>query len=335
MKKTYLDNMQKAYNAYNINNDGDLPEKILKYLCERIEANRDEIEKVISIYELDVKIDEIIKIIKDEENKEIESIGKTIINNGFMFAQIMVPEGLIAVRTYDTIEIIKYWIYAIKYRNAIMVASYNYNEYSLEALVLIIIKEALNKFNLDENLVMYIKEDECEYELFDIIIYTCDENKKFDKSEIHNMAKSNSNKNKKYVYIESEEFRDEAEKNKDVEILTGDIDEIVEKVKNSRAVVIYTKDSQKAYKFINLVRADNVFVNANLENEYSVMNSENELYKYRNIIIPIPKDLINKRESKENQEADETNDIEKNNMMIEYKESLWQKIINRFKNLFK
>lgn len=335
MKKTYLDDMQKAYNVYNMNSDGDLPEKILKYLCERIEANRNEIEKIISIYELDVKVDEIIEIIKDEENKEIESIGKTIINNGFMFAQIMVPEGLIAVRTYDTIEIIKYWIYAIKHRNAIMVASYTYNEYSLEALVLIIIKEALSKFNLDENLVMYIKEDECEYELFDKIIYTCDENRRFDKPEIHDMAKSNSNKNKKYVYIESEEFRSEAEKNKDAEILIGDIDEIIAKVKHSKAVVIYTNDSQKAYKFINLARAENVFVNANLENEYSAMSSENELYKYKNILIPVPKDLINKRESKENQKVDEINNIEKNNMMIEYKESLWQKIKKRFRNLFK
>lgn len=339
MNKELLNNMLDAYYIYNLNDNLDLPNIILKYLRDRIETNKNEIEKIISIFEIDIKIEQIIDIINDEINISPKSIGKTIIDkNGFMFAQVLVPIGLIAVRTYSSIEAIKYWVRAIKTRNVIVVSTKNYNEHSLESLILIIIKEALKKFNLNENLVSYISEEECQYELFDKVIYTYGKNGDiFQNLETQDISKLDKNAKKDYMYIEDESFKTEAQKNKDAIFLTGDIDDVISKIRNSNTAVIYTKDSNKAYKFINLVNANNVFVNTNIQNASDTLISEDELYRYKNIIIPIPKELLNKYNNiKEEKNIESINDqSSEDKMMIEYKESLWQKIKNKFKNLFK
>lgn len=340
MKKQIVDEMMNAFNSYNLNMDSELPERVLKYLYDRIEENRAEIEKLISIYKMDITIDYILKIIKDEENKQLKSIGKTIIDKqGFLFAQVPMPIGLIAVRANNVVQTIKYWVRAIKTRNSVVVASFQYNEYSLESLILIIIKEALSKFQINKNLVMYVSAKDCSYEYFDKVIYTCsDTGAQYGEPEVADISSNSVNRNKKYVYIENEDFRAYANQNGDTELLTGEIDEVISKAKNAEAAVIYTKDSQKAYKFINLACCDNVFVNTNLKNTFDKISSEDEMYKYRNVIVPVPKELINRKEvSKEitqakNDESEKKND---DKMMITYKETLWQKIKLRFKDFFR
>ncbi len=92
MKRDFMNDMQNAYNVYNINDDASLPNRILEYLKSRIEENRNEIEKIISIFEAKITVNEIIDIIEDEKNKKPISIGKTIVDNsGFMFAQVLEP----------------------------------------------------------------------------------------------------------------------------------------------------------------------------------------------------------------------------------------------------
>ena len=46
-------------------------------------------------------------------------------------------------------------------------------------------------------------------------------------------------------------FQIEAEKNEDVEFITGNIDEVLNKIKYAKCATIYTKKSDVAYKFIN------------------------------------------------------------------------------------
>ncbi len=346
MIKENVRRLQIAFNDYNINNDTDLPYKVLRYIADRIEANRSEIEKIISIYKSDITVDKIISIIKEEINKEYESLGKTIINEqGFLFAQVMTPVGIIAVEAYKPEEIIKYWIKAIKTRNAIAISAIKYNEYSVEALILVIIKEALRKYNIDENLVMYMPFEDYFYDYFDQVIYMySEEGITIDPPKVEKNKISIENKGKKYVYIENEIFENEAQKNEDCEFIRGDVEEIIEKVKFAKGAVIYTEDVQKAYKFINLAQCDNVFVNAELSNTIGTLESKEELYKYKNIIIPVPQELIKKDidkekidESKNEEEQSEGKESQeyKEKMMIEYKEGLWAKIKKRFKELFK
>lgn len=349
MKKDLINAMQNSYSTYKLNDDTDLPDRILNYLIDRVEANRNEIEKIISIYKSTITVDQIINIIKEELNNNPKSIGKTIIDkNGFMFAQVMDSVGILAVRAYAPIQIISYWAKAIKTKNVVAIVSKNYSEYSIEALILLIIKEALNKFNVDENLVMYFPEDELQYVLFDKVIYTCGKDGKiFESPQSQDMSKLSDNTNKKFVYIENEELRAEAEKNKDAVFITGDIDKAISYVKDAKAAVIYTKDSNKAYKFINLAKADNVFVNTNVQNAFETISSGDELFKYKNIIIPVPKDFLNRTENTKNDVVNKNENTTKvsfdnenkqgnsNNMMVEYKENLWTKIKKALKDLFK
>lgn len=349
MKRDFMNDMQNAYNVYNINDDASLPNRILEYLKSRIEENRNEIEKIISIFEAKITVNEIIDIIEDEKNKKPKSMGKTIVDkNGFMFAQVLEPVGIIALRAYDPLEVIKYWVRAIKTKNAIAVVSKFYSEHSLESLILLITKEALKKFNINENLVEYLPEDKIEYELFDKVIYTCDKDGNiFEKPESQDIFKLSGNAKKKFVYIEDEIFRAEAEKNEDAEFITGDIEEVIANVKNANSVVIYTKDSNKAYKFINLANAGNVFVNTNLQNAFETLSNDDELYRYKNVIIPVPKELLEKAENINNVKDNKTenaadtkpvsdnNQSIKANMMVEYKENLWTKIKRILKDLFK
>ncbi len=346
MTKEHINNLNTAFKDYNINDDGDLPNKILKYVYDRIETNRAEIEKVSSIYNSNATCDEILKIVNNEINNDPEQIGKIIIDKqGFLFAHVLMPIGIIAVKAYDSLEIIKYWIKAIKTRNAIAISSEIYNDYSIEALILVILKEALTKFNINENLLAYLPIEDCPYQEFDKVIYTYNDNGEIlDVPNVEDISKLKFTSNKKYVYIESKELRKEAEKNTDAEFIEENIDEAISKVKNAKAAVIYTTDSQKAYKFINLACCDNVFVNASLENIFYTIKSENPLFTYRNIITPVPKELINKKKddvekntsnSKNNNQTSNRTSSETGNMMVEYKESLWSKFRKRFKKLFR
>ena len=141
--------------------------------------------------------------------------------------------------------------------------------------------------------------------------------------------------NKMYVYLEDEYFRKEAENNKNAEILNGPIEEIIDKVKGAKCASIYTRNSNYAYEFINLTDCKNVFVNTNVGNSIGVLKSKNEFYKYKNIIIPVPKAIMKKvEEINDEEELNErdSNEKGKNTMpIIEYKQNLWDKIKQRFK----
>lgn len=326
--KNEIKSLEEAYKKYVLDNRVDIENSIIKYIMERLKVNKTEIENIIELNKKTIKYEDILDSVQEILDYEIESYHKTIINKqGFMFSQVLVPEGIIAVEAYEPLEIIKYWIKAIKTRNAIAISSVEYDETSIEALILIIIKEALSKYNLDENLIMYIPFEECFYEYFDKIIYTYNENGEAEKKKINEEQEE-----KMYVYIEDEFFRQEAEQNSGAEIIEDEMNEVLKKIKGAKCASIYTQNSEKAFQFINLADCKNVFVNTSVENAIQPIQSDDELFKYKNIIIPIPKDMIAEiSKERDNIEIEENRDnTESQTQLVKYKESLWEKLKRRF-----
>ncbi len=311
MMKNNFYKLKEASKEYRLNNQYELTKNALEYIRDRIKANENEIRNLINIQKENITYEDIFEII----NKEIEEddlykrYAKLKINKEkFLFTCIAMPIGVIAIEAYNTQEVIKWYIRAIKSRNAIAISDVEYAEDNVKSLVLLIIKEALKKFEISENLIMLLPYDECFYEYFDKVIYTYDdEGNNLEAPKMGGKEKTEE----MYVYIEDKSFKDEAEKNQNAIIVTGKIDEVIENInkKKTRGAVIYTKDANKAYSFINLVNSENVFVNASLENVQDTIRKDELIYEYKNIIIPIPQEetneLINDIENDENNKSKE------------------------------
>ncbi len=294
MEKEY-EIAKKAYKEYNLNDRYNLTEDMLEYIKQRIEANREEIEKLMKIYKRKYTYDELKNVIDKEIEDEIEYKAQTQITkreDGFIKGKYKVSIGVVAVESYDLLECVKYMIEAVKTRNAVIISDIEYEEKDDKHLIALIINEAYKKFDMKEELIQILPYEECDYEKCDKVICTYDSKNERVKEE----------DNKKYVYIEDIDLRKEAMREyeelkleeKEVEFINGNIDEVIDRLnkKISYAVVIYTKDPKKAYKFINLVKSKNVFVNATLANAEEVSISENELLMYKNIMYELKKEFV-------------------------------------------
>ena len=331
MMKNNIEKLKIATNSYRLKNDNQITKKILEYIEERIKANQKEIEDLIKIKKEKVIYEQIENVFKDENEKDIKykNYKQMIINEDkFIFATLLMPIGTIAVEAYDTIEVIRYFVDAIKTRNGIAISDVEYDEQSVKFLVLEIIKEALKKFDIDENLIMIMPYEECFYSYFDKVIYTYNKQGKKLRQNGYEMKKTID---KKYLYIENIELEEIAlsdNEKEEKEILYGEIQDVIEEISKfpSLSASIYTKDAEKAYYFINLANSENIFVNTSLENTREVENSQCELYTYRNIILPIPKE--------EKISEEKTENVEEMSLQIVNK-SIFEKIKNYLKNFFK
>lgn len=289
MEKEYK-KAKNAYEKYNLNDEYGIEDKVLKYINERIEKNKEQIEEIIKIYGKKEKYEEIEKVIKEEINKKTEY--KKQVNllkrvDGFVSAKYKVSIGVVAVECYEVLEIVRYIIRGIKTRNAIIISDIEYEEKDEKNLILLIIKEALKKYGIDENLIQIMPYEECEYEKCDKVIYTYDNKEKIDKKE----------SNKLYIYVENEDLREEAnkeykiekEKGNIVEIVDGNINEAIDRINREISIgaVIYTKEAKKGYKFVNLVKSKNVFVNSTLQNIEEMEKSNDELLRYKKIMYEL------------------------------------------------
>ena len=300
MMKDNILKLKKAYADYNLNNTYKITEELLKYILERINANKKEIEDLIEIRKEQVSFEEIYNVVKSEIEDEVKykDYKKMQINkNGFLSASILMPIGIIAVEAFETKEVLKYILRAIKSRNALAISDVEYDEMCVKFLLLEIIKEALIKFKINPDLIMILPYEECFYENFDKVIYTYDDDgKTLEKNKYNTREKSDD----LFVYIQDETLYENAVKdNKDGKIIDGEFDEVIDKIneKKSLGAVIYTKDSNLAYKFINLIHSQNVMVNASLINAEKTPDPIQEMYEYKNIIIPIPQ--VDKKEIKD------------------------------------
>lgn len=325
-----IDNIIKLKNAsykYILNDTFELTEKLLLYIQDRIKANKQEIKELINIKQEMYTFEDIEKVINTEIQRDMKYKDYTtmyIDSKTFISTSILVPVGLIAIETYDTIETIKYYIRTIKSRNAIAISDVEYDEDGVKFLILEIIKEALKKFNIDENLIMILPYEECFYKYFDKVIYTYDkQGEKLSQNNYEEKEKTNN----RYVYIENNELEEQAQKDNKGEFLKGNIDEVIEKINStcSEGATIYTKNPESAYKFINLVKSKNVMVNASLQNIKDIPKSPNEMYVYKNIILPIPKD-VNEDIEKENKEE---------MSLVKVKDSIFENIKKLLRKLFR
>ena len=328
------DNLKKlkiATNSYRLKNDNQITENVLIYIEERIKTNKKEIEKLIEIKEENITYEEIENAIKEEikEDVKYKDYKKMVISQDrFILATLLMPIGTIAVEAYDTIEVIRYLIKAIKTRNGIAISDVEYDEQSIKYLIFEIIKEALKKFNIDENLIMILPYEECFYSYFDKVIYTYN---KEGKKLTRNRYESKKYIENKYLYIENSELEEIAlrdNQNLEKEVIYGAIEEVIEKINEvpSISVSIYTKSAEKAYNFINLVNSQNILVNTSLENTKETDISSCELYNYKNIIIPMPN-----KESKE--ETVEFKSEEENSLQVVNK-TIFRKIKDFLKKIF-
>ena len=278
---------------YRLNSEYGLTENLLAYIKTRIEVNKKEIIKLIDLKKENIIYEDILSLVNEIVSNDIEykSYKNMAINNdGFLYVTMLMPIGVVAVETFDTMEVIRYLFNAIKSRNAIVISDVEYDEYSVKFLILEILKEALKKFELDEELINIYPYEECFYKYFDRVIYTYD---KFGNKLLKEQYNDKEYDDKKYVYIEDTELESFArfDNGRNVEYLYGKIDDVIGKInsKYSSVAVIYTKNTKHAYKFINLVLAKNVFVNASIRNENVREEYEDSLYVYKNVILPIPK----------------------------------------------
>lgn len=281
-------NAKNAYQNYVLNSDYKLGEKIYSLIKERIKINKEQIEKLIEINRVATTYSEILEILEKEE-KNLKDYKKTNImskiDNKFMFSQYQVPVGIIAVKTNSFYIAIENIFKSVGTRNAIVVIEENYNEHSIENLILLIVQEALKKFNIDQNIIQIVNKEEIkeqDLKAFDIIV--SEVGKTIEKSETDKM----------YIYQEDEYFADivksEVEKlnsnGMQVEVLIGEMEDCIEKINKNRAfgVCIYTKDRKKAYKFINLVNSENVFFNGTLLNAKKTNKISNMYLTLKNLV---------------------------------------------------
>ena len=288
MEKEYS-SAKEAYEKYNIDDGYKKEEKILKYVIERIEANKEEIDKILKLCKRKYTYEDVKKLIAkiNEEKFEYKSeINLKQREDKFVSGKYSTSIGVIAVECFDVLEVLKYMLNGIKTRNAIIISDIEYEENDDKNLLQVIINEALKKFGL-ENLVLVMPYEECNYKLCDKVIYT------YEKKQ----NEERPNTNRLYVYVEDEKLREEAvkeyeqerEKNENVELIEGNIEEVIERLNRevSQGVVIYTTNSKKAYKFVNLVTSYNVFVNATLQNIEKIEKNENDLLMTKKIMYEL------------------------------------------------
>lgn len=285
--------LKKASYQYQLKTDGQLTENLLNYIQERIKANKKEIQELLKIKKETISYEDLERAIQTEIQQDIpykEYQNLSINQDNFLSMSLLMPIGTIAVEVFETVEVVKYFIKAIKSRNAIAISDVEYDEQSVKFLILVIIKEALKKFNIDENLIMILPFEECFYQYFDKVIYTYDKQGKklaVKQSEIKNKT------DKKYIYIENKKLKEIALRDNapiETQRIEGTLEEVIQKINEefSLACAIYTENQEIAYQFLKLVHSQNVLINTSLQNIKETKLLPDELYEYKNIILPIP-----------------------------------------------
>ena len=280
-----------AFEIYNLDDREDISTKVLDYIADRILANRYYINQLIELLKEDYTFTDIWDAFENARNveehyKKSQTFRK--IDSLFFMGVYATSKGNIVVETDSVTDIVKYFVDAIKTRNTITISKLDYNEVSIESVLLVILCEALNKFGLDRNLIMIMPYEECFYENFDEVIINENGKQKIDNKQVSN---------KYIIYIENNSFKDEIEiekkkleeKGLEYEVIEGEFYEAIRKINSIKPIgaCIYTSDLNLGYKFINLVHSNNVFVNTTLLNSEDYSKDNNVYYLKKKIIYPM------------------------------------------------
>lgn len=327
-----LDLLNEAYYEYNLDNRYQIEDRILSYIGSRILENKNSIQSLIEALDEKITFSDILKTFNDEANlgskfKDNTTIKK--LDNGFVYGYYRTSVGNIVVEEEDTLEVLKYFVKAIKSRNSIVIADREYDEISLKSALLVIFCEAISKFGLSKNLIMLVPFEECSYEGFDKVI---DNDKQ--------VIKSQKEKMKFYLYLQDEFFRDIVnkelkdvkEQDLDAEIIEGDFKYVIDKInyENPKGAVIYTKDAQMGYNFLNSIKSSNVFINSSLLNYENLVEEEDKLFRNKKIMYPLTQgETIEKTETPKEEKVikEEISGVKENLALTIKKENPWYKKI--------
>lgn len=290
MKKEEMILIKNAYSSYNLNGNEQISKKVLKFVLSRLKANKKDIEKLMEIFKEKITFDDLISCFeKEKAEPDLYKKEKTMkkFGNEFYYGTYTTSVGNILIETSSVLSTVKYFVKGIKSRNSITISDIEYHENDVKNSILVIFRNALEKYEIDPNLLNIIPYEECKNEWFDKVILE-DENK---------VIKNKQAASYSYIYLEEESFASMAvsdlsrlsSRGKHVEILKGSFEDVINRINSEEifSTCIYTGNRDLAYNFINLAQAANVFVNASLEEAEAVENIEDEFYMKKKIMYPI------------------------------------------------
>lgn len=290
MKKEEMNLIKKAYGSYNLNGDEKISNKVLKFAKKRLLKNQKDLETLIEVFKEKNSFEDLISCFEKEmEEPDLYKKEKVMkkVGEEFYYGTYTTSVGNILVETTSSLSTLKYFVKGIKSRNSITISDIEYHENDLKNAILLIFKNALEKYNVDANLLNIIPFEECSNEMFDKVIYE-DERK-----VVSNKIQTEYS----YIYLENEDFASMAvndlsrlsNRGRQVEILKGEFGDVINRINSEKtfSACIYTENRDLAYNFINLAQSSNVFVNASLDEAEKLENIEDEFYTKKKIMYPI------------------------------------------------
>lgn len=268
-----------AFRKYVINNKKDISENILSCISTEIMNNQSKIKKLMEINEDDFTFEDIITLL----NNEVQNIKQyKLKKNDNMF---QVPIGVIGVECNTIKESIENIFKAISTRNSIIILKEKFNQYETDQLILLIVKECLRKNFIDDNIIQMMGIEEVNID-------------KLDKYISKNEKEIRSKKDKViYLYQENEQYHNDIQmevlrlqgssiySEHEIHIITGEFADVVDFLSENKANVIgiYTNNSQRAYKLMNWIDTDNLFINMEIGDKIQPVKCKNEYFAFKNI----------------------------------------------------
>lgn len=263
---------RRAFRRYVINNNKKISADILSYIEEKIKENEEEIKKLIIMNNDNISYEDIQKLIENE----IKNVSEFKHKNP-KTGRYNVPIGVIGIECDNAKNSINGMFKAISTRNSIIILHDKYNKYSTEALILLIIKECLKNFYIDDNLIQMYSKEEVDLNKLDSFIPVLNDEVKPENKNIHTIyIYQEDSKYEKNVQNEIDRLQNNEEfKSYDIKPIKGEFGNIVNYLNNNKssAVCMYTDNSQKAYKFINWINSPNVFVNTGIKSCMEIKNN--------------------------------------------------------------
>jgi len=272
---------RRAYRKYVINNNKNISKDVLSYISMKIEENEEKINQIIDINNDSITYQEIAEMIIEEK----QQIAKFKAKNS-KTGRYNVPVGVIGIECDNVEDSIKAMLKAVSTRNAVIILHNNFNIYSTESLILLIFKECLKNFYIDDNIIQMFEKEEIDLSKLDKLI----------KKDGKIVGKDV--KNTIYIYQENKEYENEVQneierlqnnelyKSYEIKPIAGEFGDIVNYLNENEAsaVCMYTNNTQKAYKFINWINSPNVFVNTGIKKCNDTIQENNDYFNSKFVL---------------------------------------------------
>lgn len=272
---------RRAYRKYVINNNKNISKDVLSYISMKIEENEEKINQIIEINNDSITYQEIAEMIIEEK----QQIAKFKAKNS-KTGRYNVPVGVIGIECDNVEDSIKAMLKAVSTRNAVIILHNNFNIYSTESLILLIFKECLKNFYIDDNIIQMFEKEEIDLSKLDKLI----------KKDGKIVGKDV--KNTIYIYQENKEYENEVQneierlqnnelyKSYEIKPIAGEFGDIVNYLNENEAsaVCMYTNNTQKAYKFINWINSPNVFVNTGIKKCNDTIQENNDYFNSKFVL---------------------------------------------------